>query len=251
MGHRAAGAGRRASLTRPCRAGACPRRGRTLCAQKGWADTQVRPYRQERAGLFVGAAPCGRPRADGDIGPYGWCGPCRARRVVASFAFPPQGGRWPEGPDEGAEGRIGQHPRGYPHQSACRLTASPWKGEAFLRGAREGGLARRAKTAPAGAFRGQPPQSGGSWAEMKPAWAATRRVLCLPPGGKVARPKAVTDEGATYGAVPVNEISPALRAHPFHKRAGRTMCAPAENAMPDPAPLSSKIRRAARSERPS
>ena len=53
-----------------------------MCATKTGADTQVRPYGQERTEIFAGAAPCGRPQA-----------------------FPPQGGRWPEGPDEGADER--------------------------------------------------------------------------------------------------------------------------------------------------
>ena len=49
---------------------------------------------------------------------------------------------------------------------------------------REGELARRAKTAPAGVFRGQPPQSGGSWAEMRPPWGvwSLRRRRARPPG---------------------------------------------------------------------
>ena len=34
-----------------------------MCAQKGWEDTQVRPYGQQRAEIFVGAAPCGRPQS--------------------------------------------------------------------------------------------------------------------------------------------------------------------------------------------
>ena len=33
------------------------------CAQKGWADTQVRPYEDERTGYAVGTAPCGRPQS--------------------------------------------------------------------------------------------------------------------------------------------------------------------------------------------
>ena len=58
-----------------------------------------------------GAAPCGRPQA-----------------------FPPQGGRWPAGPDEGA--MRGASPPWAPSSVSLRSTASPWKGEAFLRGAR-------------------------------------------------------------------------------------------------------------------
>ena len=95
--------------------------------------------------------------------------------MAARKAFPPQGGRWPAGPDEGEKVRsitpVGTL------ISLAALDSFPLPGGSLLRRAREGELARRAKTAPAGAFRGQPPQSGGSWAEMKPAWAATRRAL--------------------------------------------------------------------------
>ena len=38
------------------------------------------------------------------------------------------------------------------------------------------------------------------------AAAPTDNVPDLPPGGKVARPEAVTDEGTTYRAFPVNGI---------------------------------------------
>ena len=39
-------------------------KGRTyVCAQNGWADTQVRPYGTQRVEIFVGAAPCGRPQS--------------------------------------------------------------------------------------------------------------------------------------------------------------------------------------------
>ena len=38
------------------------------------------------------------------------------------------------------------------------------------------------------------------------AAAPTDNAPDLPPGGKVARPEAVTDEGTTYGAFPVNGI---------------------------------------------
>ena len=36
--------------------------------------------------------------------------------------------------DEGAKGRTVHYPRRHPHQSALRLTASPFQGEAFCRG---------------------------------------------------------------------------------------------------------------------
>ena len=49
-------------------------------------------------------------------------------------AFPPPGGRWPAGPDEGA--MRGASPPWAPSSVSLRSTASPWKGEAFLRGAR-------------------------------------------------------------------------------------------------------------------
>ena len=68
-----------------------PCRGAPMCAPKTGADTQVRPYGQERTEIFAGAAPCGRPRADGDIGPYEYHEPklpdqpC-ARRVAARHA---------------------------------------------------------------------------------------------------------------------------------------------------------------------
>ena len=62
-------------------------RGRTMCAQNGWADTQVRPYGAQRVEIFVGAALCGRPRADEDIGPYGQQRPGIA--VGAAFGRPP------------------------------------------------------------------------------------------------------------------------------------------------------------------
>ena len=44
-----------------------------MCAPKTGADTQVRPYGQERTEIFAGTALCGRPRAGEDTGPYGWC----------------------------------------------------------------------------------------------------------------------------------------------------------------------------------
>ena len=94
-----------------------------MCAQNGWADTQVRPYGQQRAKIFVGSASCSRPRAH-NVRPYGWCEPCRA-----------------------------------------------------------GGLA------PAAGRRGR--------RSLRTGTDRLRGALCLPPtGGKVARPKAVTDEGA-------------------------------------------------------
>ena len=39
--------------------------------------------------------------------------------------------------DEGAKGRTVHYPRRHPHQSALRLTASPWEGEAIMGPPRE------------------------------------------------------------------------------------------------------------------
>ena len=64
-----------------------------------------------------------------------------ARRPRRALCLPPTGGKVAfaeQMTDEGAEYRSVHHPRGYPHQSACRLTASPWKGEAFCRRSRRG-----------------------------------------------------------------------------------------------------------------
>ena len=43
---------------------------------------------------------------------------------------PPQGGRWPAGPDEGAVSRTGHRPRGHPHPSRLAARQLPRKGGA-------------------------------------------------------------------------------------------------------------------------
>ena len=73
----------------------------------------------------------------------------------------------------GPKGRMrGASPPWAPSSVSLRSTASP-KGEGF-----------------------GPPRAA----------APTDNAPGLPPGGKVARPEAVTDEGTTYGAFPVNGI---------------------------------------------
>ena len=77
------------------------------------------------------------------------------------------------GPKGRMRGRMrGASPPWAPSSVSLRSTASP-KGEGF-----------------------GPPRAA----------APTDNAPDLPPGGKVARPEAVTDEGTTYGAFPVNGI---------------------------------------------
>ena len=92
---------RRAKRDRPGAYGACDDEGRGLLdAPPVRADEDIGPYGWQRTGIFVGAAPCGRPRAH-NVRPYGWCVPVGRGLLDA----PPGPSPWGEGVTAG--GRDG------------------------------------------------------------------------------------------------------------------------------------------------
>ena len=83
--------------------------------------------------------------------------------ISARLAFPPQGGRWPEGPDEGAEGRTDHHPPWTP--SSVSLTADSFP----LRGGSRVGRGPTWHVSPQGRPLGTAPEKSESVSAYLPA----------------------------------------------------------------------------------
>ena len=137
-----------------------------------------------------GAAPCGRPRADGDIGPYRWCTPCRARPPGRDAPSP-----WGKAPPEGAdEGSVSNQRN--PPVTALRRCHPP-----FTRGAIMGPPPK-----PSGDSRGFGGESRSSgMSERSPSGGSERYGAC-------------DDEGAAPCGRPQTENSRAARRPPLQTK---------------------------------
>ena len=159
----------RAKRDRPGAYGACDDEGRGLLdAPPVRADEDIGPYGWQRTGIFVGAAPCGRPRAHA-VCPYGNTHHRRARPLGAPR---PAGSSGPTeyAPCRAFVMRVGAHlcvrPEGVGGHAGPPLQAGT--GRTFCRG---GPMWPPAKPSPHRGEGGPKGRMRGRTRETSPPWA--------------------------------------------------------------------------------